>query len=233
MSIDAQQNSSKKLNPESALEWLARSTGASIAYSGSVPIDTGDSGSEENIPKTLSYTNGYAETDPDSKNSYVNLTPSIDGPSPFVYFMDGSRMAWKIAELSYGGKIWPIIAGQIGVACYKRINRQIVADQSSRIYKTILSIPQEICGVSANESQNKKRIEDCRKGLNERLGWSGRNPIDAILTYADKDNDKTNLAVSRIQALMVATEKRMIFELAEAGKLSDSEYLIKDGSSYL
>ena len=58
MSIDAQQNSSKKLNPESALEWLARSTWASIAYSGSVPIDTGDSGSEENIPKTLSSVTG-------------------------------------------------------------------------------------------------------------------------------------------------------------------------------
>ena len=137
-----EQNPSKMDKTESALEWLARSTGASIAYSGNVPVDTGESGIDDNIPKTLSYTNGYAETDPDSKNSYVNLQPPVDGPSPFAYFMDGSRMAWKIAELRHGGKIWPIIAGQIGVACCKRFNRQIVADQSSRIYKTILSIPQ-------------------------------------------------------------------------------------------
>ncbi len=197
---EQQQNPMDMDNAESALEWLARSTGASIAYSGSVPVDTGDVGGDDNIPKTLSYTNGYAETDPDSKNSYVGLKPPTDGSSPFTYFMDGSRMAWKIAELRYGGKIWPIVAGQIGVACCKRVDRKIVADGASRIYKTILSIPQEICGLSANETENKKRIEDCRRGINERLGWNGRNPIDAILTYADKENDKTNLAVSRIQA---------------------------------
>lgn len=229
MSMD-EQNPKKTDKTESALEWLAKSTGASIAYSGNVPVDTGDSCIDENIPKTLSYTNGYAETDPDFKNSYVDLQPPVDGPSPFAYFMDGSRMAWKIAELRYGGKIWPIVVGQIGVACCKRVDRRIVADNASRIYKTILSLPQDICGLSANETQNQKRIEDCRKAINERLGWNGRNPIDTILTYADKENDKTNLAVSRIQALMVATEKRMIFELAEAGKLSDQEYLLKDGS---
>lgn len=213
---------------ESALSWLARSTGSSIAYSGSVPIDT--IAEEESRPKTLSYVNGYAETDPDSKNSYVDLIPEISGDSPFVYFMDGSRMVWKIAELSYGGKIWPIVAGQIGVACCKRIDKKIKADGASRIYKTLLSIPQTICGLSANDSYNKQRLEDCKRGINERLGWGGRNPIDDVLTYADTDDDKTNLAISRIQALMVATEKQMIFELAEAGKLSDGEYLVKDGS---
>lgn len=213
---------------ESALDWLATSTGSVIAYSGSVPVDTVDE--EENRPKTLSYVNGYAETDPDSKNSYVDLNPSINENSPFVYFMDGSRMAWKIAELSHGGRIWPIVAGQIGVACCKRIDKKIIADDSSRIYKTILSLPQTICGLSASESYNKKKLESCKHGINERLGWNGRNPIDDILTYTDKNNDKTNLAISRIQALMVATEKQMIFELAEAGKLSDREYLVKDGS---
>ena len=213
---------------ESALDWLAKSTGSSIAYSGSVPMDTIDD--EASRPNTLSYINGYAETDPDSKNSYVDLNPATIGDSPFVYFMDGSRMVWKIAEFSHRGRIWPIVAGQIGVACCKRVDKKIKADESSRIYKTLLSIPQTICGLSANDSYNKQRLEDCKRGINERLGWGGRNPIDDILTYADKDDDKTNLAISRIQALMVATEKQMIFELAEAGKLSDSEYLVKDGS---
>lgn len=215
---------------ESALEWLAKATGSSIAYSGHVPVDTGDEEIGEDVPKTLSYANGYAETDPDSRNSYVNLKPPQDGQSPFVYFMDGSRMAWKIAEFRHGGKIWPVVAGQIGVACCKRVERRIRSDKSSRIYRTILSLPQTVCGLSTNEVENRRRIDACREGINERLGWGGRNPIDDILTYGDKDDDKTNLAVSRIQALMVATEKRMIFELAESGKLSDTEYLIKDGS---
>ena len=215
---------------ESALEWLARSTGSGIAYSGSVPVDVVEENIDSRLPKVLSYTNGYAETNPDSKNSYVDLNPSLNESSPFTYFMDGSRMAWKIAEFRHGGKIWPIVVGQIGVACCKRIARKIKADNSSRMYRTILSIPQAICGVGVNESYNKQKLEECKRGINKRIGWNARNPIDDILTYGDKDSDKTNLAVSRIQALMIATEKQMIYELAEAGKLSDSEYLVKDGS---
>ena len=213
---------------ESALSWLANETGATIAYSGSVPIDPVPL--DENLPKTLSYTNGYAETNPVARNRYVDLKPSQCGISPFSYFMDGSRMAWKIAEFRHGGKIWPIVAGQIGVAYCRRIDRRILADGSSRLYKTILSIPQPICGFGVNESENRRILEVCRQGINKRLGWQRNVPFDAILTYADKDGDKINLAISRIQALMVATEKRMIYELADAGKLTDSNYLIKDGS---
>ena len=214
----------------SALGWLANATGSSIAYSGSVPVDLGENEVGSDVQKTLSYANGYAETDPDSKNSYVDLAPGAKEDSPFVYFMDGSRMAWKIAEFRYGGKLWPIVAGQIGVAYCKRENRRMKSDEGSRIYRNILSLPQAICGFGPNDAANLRNVEACRKGINEHLGWNGRVPIDTILTYADKDDDKTNLAISRIQALMVATEKRMIFELAEAGKLTDSSYLVKDGS---
>ena len=213
---------------DSALSWLANETGATIAYSGSVPIES--ESVDDTQPKTLSYANGYAETNPSARNSYVDLDPSQNEPSPFSYFMDGSRMAWKVAEFRYGGKIWPIVAGQIGVAYCRRVNRRMETDGTSRIYKTILSIPQPICGFGVNESENRRILESCRQGINERLGWKRKVPFDTILTYADKEDDKTNLAVSRIQALMVATEKRMIYELAEAGKLSDSNYLIKDGS---
>ena len=214
---------------ESALGWLARATGSGIAYSGSVPVDDGESEIGD-VPKTFTYANGYAETDPDSKNNYVDLYPRSDGSSPFAYFMDGSRLAWKVAEFRHGGKIRPIVAGQIGVAVCRRARRRMTTDPRSRIYKTILSLPQTICGLGTNARDNAENLENCRREINARLGWNGKTPIDTILTYADKEDDKTNLAVSRIQALMVATEKRMIFELAESGKLSDCSYLVKDGS---
>ena len=179
----------------------------------------------------LSYANGYAETNPDAKDRYVNLTPPTDGESPFAYFMDGSRQAWKIAEFGHGGKIWPIVVGQIGVALCRRENRQMKTDGSdSRIYKTILSVPQKICGLGVSDAENKKRLEKIKAEVNARLRWNGRVQIDDVLTYADKEDDKTNLAISRIQALMVATEKRTIYTLAESGRLSDEAYLIKDGS---
>ncbi|MBP5510974.1 MAG: hypothetical protein J6Z49_08655 [Kiritimatiellae bacterium] len=212
---------------ESALSWLAKETGATIAYSGSIPIEPVLS---DTPPKTLSYVNGYAETNPEARNRYVNLDPSQSESSPFSYFMDGSRMAWKIAEFRHGGKIWPIVAGQIGVAYCRRSDRRMHSDGSSRIYKTILSIPQPICGFGVNESENRRILESCRNGINMRLGWRNNVQFDDILTYADKEGDKVNLAISRIQALMVATEKQMIYELADSGKLTDADYLIKDGS---
>lgn len=117
------------------------------------------------------------------------------------------------------------------MALCRREKRCIRTDgPSSRIYKTILSVPQKICGTGVNDSENKRHLEEIRNEVNDRLRWDGHVSIDDILTYADKDEDKTNLAISRIQALMVATEKQTIYELAEAGCLSDSAYLIKDGS---
>lgn len=226
--IEENSSADERMSRESALAWLANETGATIAYSGSIPLDPASL--DENPPKTLSYANGYAETNPIARNSYVDLEPSQCETSPFTYFMDGSRMAWKVAEFRHGGKIWPIVAGQIGVAYCRRIDRRMLADGSSRLYKTILSIPQSICGFGINESENHRILEACLQGINKRLGWRRNVPFDTILTYADKDGDKTNLAISRIQALMVATEKRMIYELAESGKLTDSDYLIKDGS---
>ena len=97
---------------ESALSWLARATGAGIAYSGSVPVEDEFDASDGEPPKVLSYVNGPAETDPSSRNNYVDLKPSPNGESPFAYFMDGSRMAWKIAEFRHGGKLWPVVRYQ-------------------------------------------------------------------------------------------------------------------------
>lgn len=214
-----------------ALDWLASATGSNIAYRGGLSVVAEGSDATDSVPKVLSYENGYAETDPDVRNNYVNLAPSSDCESPFVYFMDGSRQAWKVAEFGHGGKIWPIVVGQIGVALCCRKNRRMMTDGSdSRVYKTILSVPQKICGLGVNEVENNRRLEKIKEEVNKRLRWNGRVSVDKILTYADKDEDKTNLAISRIQALMVATEKRTIFELAESGCLSDRAYLIKDGS---
>ena len=118
--IEENSSADERMSRESALAWLANETGATIAYSGSIPLDPASL--DENPPKTLSYANGYAETNPIARNSYVDLEPSQCETSPFTYFMDGSRMAWKVAEFRHGGKIWPIVAGQIGVAYCRRID---------------------------------------------------------------------------------------------------------------
>ena len=49
-----------------------------------------------------------------------------NGANPlFTYFLDGSRRTFKIDDISYNKEIFPIIAGQVGVGCCKRINKQL------------------------------------------------------------------------------------------------------------
>ena len=38
----------------------------------------------------------------------------------FRYFLDGSRRCYKIADMSYTNRIYPIFASQIAVACIQR-----------------------------------------------------------------------------------------------------------------
>ncbi len=66
-----------------ALDWFAFVTGSNVAYRGGVPVDVEDSNAGEDTPKVLSYATGYAETNPDAKDRYVDLTPPTDGESPF------------------------------------------------------------------------------------------------------------------------------------------------------
>jgi len=66
----------------------------------------------------------FAETDRLRKStvSLVNSLKSKDCPSPpiFKYFLDGSRHTYKVDDIAIGKKIFPILAGQIGVACCQR-----------------------------------------------------------------------------------------------------------------
>jgi len=214
-----------------AISWLAQHTGSKIESSAGGVL----SGYEIDSPyfsQTISYPvpGDLAETDRTKKNKYVEVIKGRgDKDSLFRFFMDGSRMAYKVAEFRKDGKVWPIVAGQIGIAYCERVGRQMRRGQ--RLYKNILSVPSRICGLSGSTADQLRTLDELRKEVNNRIGWNRRVEFDRIITYdEEKDKDATNLAISRIQALMVATEKQAISELANSGKLQDGMYLVKDGS---
>lgn len=215
---------------ESAIQWLAQRTGSSVEqYTGS--LGDYDIAGNPYFDKPISYSQGeLAETNKTQKNKYVEV-PKPDGESEslFRYFMDGSRMAYRVAEFRKDGKVWPIVAGQIGVAYCERRDRRMRSGK--RIYRNILSVPSRICGLSGSQRDQEVVLEEIRKEFNKRVGWNRRVEFDQVVTYEEeKDADSTNLAISRIQALMVAMEKQAISELAEQGLLADGQYLVKDGS---
>ena len=54
-----------------------------------------------------------------TSKSLVDYVQRIKGESNplFSFFLDGSRRTYKVDDIAYGNRIYPIIAGQIGVAC--------------------------------------------------------------------------------------------------------------------
>ena len=43
-----------------------------------------------------------------------------NGKPLFKYFLDGSRRTYKVDDIAYGKRLYPVIAGQIGVAVCQR-----------------------------------------------------------------------------------------------------------------
>ena len=149
------------MDRETSLQWFAKVTGSDIVEGvrGEVLTDLTE-GLEQDSEKQFIYVGGYAETDPSVKNNYVDLDlhELNDRESFFKYFMDGSRRAVKIAEFRNDGKVWPIVAGQLGVACCKRVDRKMVPIRGMRIYKNILSVPYQICGFGVDKEANKRML---------------------------------------------------------------------------
>lgn len=154
-----------------------------------------------------------------------------NGANPlFTYFLDGSRRTFKIDDISYNKEVFPIIAGQIGVGCCKRINKQL---NIFKYYnKNVIVLPDK-----AKQNQWDSDLS-FKKLLNDINGiiLKSNIQIDDILIYKtystknedDIDYDKKGIAV--IQTLMVEEEKQLVSELASNRILNDSNYLLKDGS---
>lgn len=168
--------------------------------------------------------------------TYINLKKlSADltkhGKQLLTYFLDGSRRVFKVDDIAYtkSGRsvIYPVIAGQIGVGCCKRVNKIISPEIFER--EIVLSIPE-----IANADGKAGFYPYMTKKLNEisELSRTGVK-IDKIIPYkvslnsTDKYEDRGTACV---QDEMCRLEKEMVAKLVKADKLNQNNYLIKDGS---
>lgn len=80
--------------------------------------------------------------------SYVKLEDKCKkmiscGEPLLTYFLDGSRRVYKVDDIAYKfGKrslIYPVIAGQIGVACCKRTNKIVKLEELKN--EIVISLP--------------------------------------------------------------------------------------------
>jgi hypothetical protein len=85
----------------------------------------------------------YGETE--CFKGYKDLTEKAkrisEYPPMFRFFLDGSRRTYKVDDVAYNNRIYPIVAGQIGVGCCERLNPNEV--KVKKLYKSfVISLPE-------------------------------------------------------------------------------------------
>ena len=58
--------------------------------------------------------------DPKSRDMRYEAERRMKLPPIFQYFLDGSRKVYKIDDIQYDNKVFPIVCGQISVCCCMR-----------------------------------------------------------------------------------------------------------------
>ncbi|MBA7538871.1 hypothetical protein ES705_31148 [subsurface metagenome] len=175
------------------------------------------------------------ETDKSLKTSksIFDLSKKISktGKPLFKYFLDGSRRTYKVDDIAYDKKLYPIIAGQIGVSVCERESHNSFKPYILR-NPLVISLPSRANAVTSNDDLFYNNLTDKlnKQGFLKKHGIS----FNKILPYDDsplKGNEKyEDKGVAKIQDEMVNLEKKVVSELVKDRKLNQESYLIKDGS---
>ena len=69
----------------------------------------------------------------------VEILRNSQEESWFKYFLDGSRHTYKIDDIALRENVYPILAGQVGISCCKRVNKKMMTEFFER--KLVICIP--------------------------------------------------------------------------------------------
>lgn len=155
----------------------------------------------------------------------------IEGNPLFKYFLDGSRRVYKVDDIEINRKVFPIIGGQIGVACCERKNPSTFK-QAILEHNLIISLPSEADKDGRNSEQffhsiavkinNLPKVKQFNLNFQKVLSYSSKQ-LEANEKYEDR-------GTAKIQDEMIECEKKIVNELAKKHLLNFDSYLLKDGS---
>ena len=104
----------------------------------------------------------------------------------FSYFLDGSRRIYKVDDIEFNKRIYPIVGGQVMVACCKRVSDREFTTQTYR-KEMLFSIPKIAVSGEPKEDVFLNRL---LKKINETERLQRLNTkFDRILTYDSKKNE--------------------------------------------
>jgi len=178
----------------------------------------------------------YGETDTTLKTtkSLKNFAVKIANQKPlFQFFLDGSRRTYKVDDFELNNRIFPIMAGQIGVACCERQTPSKF--HSKELERSlVIVLPTEANPETRNNDLFSNNLKDKINNV-ERVKKSGLQ-FSKVLNYSSKVSQEVtdlkyeNLGVAAIQDEMVNSEKKIVSNLTTKNLLREDSYLVKDGS---
>lgn len=181
----------------------------------------------------------YGETDTTltKTKNLRDFASKISNERPlFTYFLDGSRRTYKVDDIEINRRIFPIMAGQIGVACCER--------QSPGRFKCkeienslVIALPSEANPEIKNGNlffnnlvtkiNNVDRIKKTGVKFSKLLSY----PSKKMDILEDAENKKyEHLGIAMIQDEMIDSEKKIVSTLTAKNLLNEENYLMKDGS---
>ena len=195
-------------------------------------LDYEDKGNEFSLIK-----NSYGETDTglkETKSLKDKASKIINSEPLFHFFLDGSRRTYKIDDIEINRNVYPIIAGQIGVACCQRQSPdKFKCPEGSFTRKLVLSLP----NVANSEPSIKAELffNKLKDKVNNLLTLTKREiQFEKILSYNSKKHEDgtkyEHLGIATIQDEMIETEKNIVASLYANGLINANKYLTKDGS---
>lgn len=175
----------------------------------------------------------YGETDTSLTNSrsLKNLADDLIKSDPlFHFFLDGSRRTYKVDDIEINRNVYPIIAGQIGVACCHRIKPSQFKCAEFE-HSLVLSLPKaanpnggDVAPFFKNlvgKINKTKRLEKAHIEFSKILSYESKK--DGDVKYEIK-------GIASIQDEMIETEKKTVAHLSNKNLINPDRYLIKDGS---
>lgn len=158
----------------------------------------------------------------------VDLVQKLDKPI-FSFFLDGSRRTYKIDDIRYGEKIYPVLIGQIGVACCQR--------HSSDNFKSLRTENRLILAIPAMANADGEDETDFCIKIKNRINneSSLKNlgiKISKTIAYPERrDLEYSKIAIAALHDEMLDMEKEFVNWLVnEKRLLTPDAQLIKDGS---
>ena len=173
----------------------------------------------------------YGETIPPATSKSLEAqAKSIFGQEPlFTYFLDGSRHTYKVDDIAYRNKVFPVIAGQIGISCCTRVNKEMRRYDFER--RLVITLPKIASQSDWNKNVFFSGLCDELNG-DPTLRANNISFTDVIpyTTVVDEFERIENKGIAVVQDLMIQREIAMVTQLVAEHKVNPNHYLLKDGS---